>query len=129
MGNAMRIAGWFAVLVILFFTGLLGVVATVDDFGKVDTVPKMVYTILLGACGCFGLAAGLAVLSRRSGAKVLILGWASTMLGVGLSAPLAWGWSDLLPTLGMISMILLLGGLTYLGWKAATRTQADRRRP
>ncbi len=126
MSGAMRKVGFFVVVVILLLTGVVGIVESVSDFDEADTLGKMVYTILLAAFGCLGLGAGAAVLARKAWAKVLILGWATTLLAAGIISPLVWPpWPGIVPTLGVIFVILLLTSLTYCGWKATARSQAQ----
>ncbi len=104
---------------------MVGIADSVDDFPNADTLGRIVYTILLGTCGCLGLGAGAAVLAGKPWAKVLILGWAATMLAVGIISAFVWPWSGMVPTLATIVGILLLTSLTYRAWKATARSQAQ----
>jgi hypothetical protein len=123
MSGAMRIVGVSVVVVVLLLTGVAGIVESVDDIPQADTPGKMVYTVLLAAFGCLGLGAGAAVLARKPWAEVLILGWAVTVLAAALISPFVWPWPGIVPTLGAISLVLLLTGLTYCVWKAAARSR------
>jgi hypothetical protein len=123
MSGAMRILGFSVVVVILLLTGVMGIVESVDDIPKADTLGKMVYTIFLAVFGCLGLGAGAAVLARQPWAKALILGWAVTVLAAALISPFVWPWAGVVPTLGAISLAFLITSLTYYGWKAASRSR------
>ena len=119
----MRIVSFSIVVVILLLTGVTGIVESVDDIPKADTLGKMAYTIFLAAFGCLGLGAGVAVLARKPWAKVLILGWAVTVLAAALISPFVWPWAGIVPTVGAIGFAILLTSLTYSLWKAAARSR------
>ena len=123
MRGAMREVGTFVVVVILLLTGAWGILESVDDFPQADTLGKMVYTVLLATFGCLGLGAGATVLARKPWAKVLIQGWAVTLLATSLIAVFVWPWSGIVPFLGMVSLVLLITSTTYLLWKSAARSQ------
>lgn len=123
MSGAMRIVSFSIVVVILLLTGVTGIVESVDDIPKADTLGKMAYTIFLAAFGCLGLGAGVAVLARKPWAKVLILGWAVTVLAAALISPFVWPWAGIVPTIGAIGLAILLTSLTYSLWKAAARSR------
>jgi hypothetical protein len=122
MSGAMRRVGFIAVVVFLLLTGVVGIVGAVDDVPKVDTLGKMVYTILLAVAGCLGFGAGAAVLARKPWAKVLILGWAATLLADVLISPFVWRWQGIVPTLGGICFWLLVTSLAFYGWEATPRS-------
>jgi hypothetical protein len=125
MRGAMRRVGFIAVVVVLLLTGVMGIRGVVDDIPKVDTLGKAIYTILLAAAGCLGFGAGAAVLARTPWAKVLILGWAATVLAAVLISAFVWPWPGIVPALWAISFWLLVTSLTFLGWKATARSQAQ----
>jgi hypothetical protein len=85
----------------------------------------MVYTGFLATGGCLGIAAGVAVLSRRPWAGVVILGWAAAAFVCVILSPLVWRWPGIIPTLGAFAMVLILTVLTYRGWQATASSQTD----
>jgi FAD/FMN-containing dehydrogenase len=117
--------GLVLVAAVLLLTGLMGIRSSVSDLSDSDTLGKMVYTVFLGAGGCLGIAAGVAVLARSPRARALILGWIATIFVCLILTPFVWPWPGIVPMLGAFIVWTILTFLTYRGWQAIASSQPD----
>jgi len=117
--------GLFLVAAVLLFTGLMGIRSAWSDLKDSDTLGKMVYTVFLGAGGCLGIAAGVAVLARSPRARVLILGWVAAIFVCLILSLFVWPWAGIVPALGAFLFYTILTFLTYRGWRATASSQTD----
>jgi hypothetical protein len=120
-----RKVGFYLVAAWLLFSGVIGIMSAVDDWGKADTLGRIVCTVFITALGCLGIGAGVAVLVRKPWARGLILAWAATLLVTVILAPIVWVWPGLGVTLLAVLVYSVLIVLTYWGWKATAGPQSD----
>jgi hypothetical protein len=123
--KAVQWAGLFLVAAVLLLTGIMGIWSSVSDFRDSDTPGKLAYSVFLGAGGCLGMAAGVAVLARSPRARVLILGWVATIFVCLILTPFVWPWPGIGPTLGAFIFWAILTFLTYRGWQATTSSRTE----
>jgi hypothetical protein len=117
--------GLVLVAAVLLLTGLMGIRSAWSDWSDSDTLGKMVYTIFLGAGGCLGIAAGVAVLARSPRARFLILGWVATIFVCLILSLFVWPWAGIVPALGAFTVWTIVTFLAYRGWRATVSSRKD----
>jgi hypothetical protein len=117
--------GLFLVAALLLFTGFMGIQSALGDWRDSDTLGKMVYSVILGAGGCVGIAAGVAVLARSPRARILILGWVAAIFVCLILSLVVWPWAGIVPAIGAFIFFTILSFLTYRVWLATASSLTD----
>ena len=111
-----RKVGWSLTLLMLFATGLAGVLNGVRELGDARTPLQRSVTMGVLLYGVFGLAAGVAMIARHRASVWLAASWGVVVTYVASTAALAYAGPDATVVGGVASGVasaLIAAGVTW----------------